>query len=1019
MRLSKRKSLATIMMAVVLVLAAVLSMFGGLGESESVYARTIETRDEMGAGDKIHFYMSSTGVLSWDAVPGAAKYRFRSFWLPGDFEDWSWLVEGTSYNIIGKYDELKRDTHKYRFEVTALDGSNNPMYGYTDYILYYYISPFLELGMPTNLRWDGKVARWDAVEGATEGYKVTLYDADGNSVGGYQITTNNYYDFSASVQAGYHFKVVTNKTATHRGSNANDSDRYTGYSLIFSKMGSEGHLNFRMSEGGNLEWDEVPGATGYEFETHYWPGDFKDLKKSLGYNEFYLVRDFGNRKLDTGWYRVLVKPQGVSGYDDEIMYYYVSPYDKLATPTNLDWDDKTAKWDEVEDAWNGYKVTLYDLTGETMATYETESTEYDFSGDHLGDGWTFSVSAKSTLLSRGSDAVTSLEFEPYTIESRVYDATLERDNSGGEITVETNHGGCAMGYGCYASATNETNVTMKAYPYDGYRFVAWKVGGPGGQTLSTDSTYTFSADSNIRIIGVFRDASEVHTVTFNSHGGSGVPTQTVPFGMPATEPEPTWDGHVFMGWYTEAGYENRYDFRENVEADITLHAKWAIAIPSVNILIDEPEEGGHPDFTLVAEGQHYTVEFREWQLYSSELDYPTMGPEDVFEYYNYYCLGYYLEADEGYAFPSDTVYTVNGHEAENAGTDEYHYIRYIFQLMPEVVPHTLHFEANGGSGEMEDVTGLTGIYTLPDCQFYPPANKRFEGWSENPEGDITTYVNMTDVDRTVYAIWEDLGPVIEHYINAANVLMDVPVAGEHPDTTLVADGEHYTVEIDDWIKYDEPGYPEMNPEEEVFQSGRQYQVSFRLYTDEGYGFADDAYYTVNGRTAGRAGGIGATYVYVRYNFRLLEEGEELEVTNRSEGNCSVTALPDGVKVTAEKACTVAITDDGGRHYKRIPAVVVDGEENTYKFSFTVFGWTEAAVSVNGDGDFDGEVSTGDSNLINRSLISDTLRPYRSLSALEAAIMDVDGDGEISTGDSNLINRSLISPALRPYKALEW
>ena len=38
---------------------------------------------------------------------------------------------------------------------------------------------------------------------------------------------------------------------------------------------------------------------------------------------------------------------------------------------------------------------------------------------------------------------------------------------------------------------------------------------------------------------------------------------------------------------------------------------------------------------------------------------------------------------------------------------------------------------------------------------------------------------------------------------------------------------------------------------------------------------------------------------------------------------------------------------------------------------------------------------------------------------DGIIFDLDGDGEATSGDSNLINRSLISPSLRPYKAIEW
>ena len=98
-------------------------------------------------------------------------------------------------------------------------------------------------------------------------------------------------------------------------------------------------------------------------------------------------------------------------------------------------------------------------------------------------------------------------------------------------------------------------------------------------------------------------------------------------------------------------------------------------------------------------------------------------------------------------------------------------------------------------------------------------------------------------------------------------------------------------------------------------------------------------------------------------------------------------------------------------------VVENGEERTNHYS--IGDCDEVKVVLKGDGDMDGAVSTGDTNLINRSLISTSLRPYRPLSDLERIILDVDGDGTITTGDSNLINRSLISPSLRPYKPIAW
>lgn len=66
------------------------------------------------------------------------------------------------------------------------------------------------------------------------------------------------------------------------------------------------------------------------------------------------------------------------------------------------------------------------------------------------------------------------------------------------------------------------------------------------------------------------------TVTFDSNGGSDVTAESVESGKTATEPvDPTREGYVFDGWYTDADCTIAYDFSSKVTEDITLYAKWA------------------------------------------------------------------------------------------------------------------------------------------------------------------------------------------------------------------------------------------------------------------------------------------------------------------------------------------------------------------------------------------------------------------------------------------------------------
>ncbi|MEY8387691.1 InlB B-repeat-containing protein [Oscillospiraceae bacterium 38-13] len=68
----------------------------------------------------------------------------------------------------------------------------------------------------------------------------------------------------------------------------------------------------------------------------------------------------------------------------------------------------------------------------------------------------------------------------------------------------------------------------------------------------------------------------VHTVTFDSQGGSAVNPIKVTHGKTAVQPgNPTRSGYAFGGWYKESGYTNAWNFTtDTVTGDITLYAKW-------------------------------------------------------------------------------------------------------------------------------------------------------------------------------------------------------------------------------------------------------------------------------------------------------------------------------------------------------------------------------------------------------------------------------------------------------------
>ena len=71
--------------------------------------------------------------------------------------------------------------------------------------------------------------------------------------------------------------------------------------------------------------------------------------------------------------------------------------------------------------------------------------------------------------------------------------------------------------------------------------------------------------------------------------------------------------------------------------------------------------------------------------------------------------------------------------------------------------YTVTFKANGGSGEMTDVTDVSGSYTLPTTTtFTPPEGKQFAGWATSADGEVITGTITVTENTTLYAVWEDI-----------------------------------------------------------------------------------------------------------------------------------------------------------------------------------------------------------------------------------------------------------------------
>lgn len=71
------------------------------------------------------------------------------------------------------------------------------------------------------------------------------------------------------------------------------------------------------------------------------------------------------------------------------------------------------------------------------------------------------------------------------------------------------------------------------------------------------------------------DKANVYTVSFDSNGGTNVKNQSIEKDKKVTKPtDPTREGYVFKGWFTDKALKKAYDFSAKVTGSFTLYAKW-------------------------------------------------------------------------------------------------------------------------------------------------------------------------------------------------------------------------------------------------------------------------------------------------------------------------------------------------------------------------------------------------------------------------------------------------------------
>jgi uncharacterized repeat protein (TIGR02543 family) len=149
------------------------------------------------------------------------------------------------------------------------------------------------------------------------------------------------------------------------------------------------------------------------------------------------------------------------------------------------------------------------------------------------------------------------------------------------VTFQSSGNGTLTGTASQTINYNGSSSPVTAIPASGYHFVNWA--GTGGFATSTSNPLAVNNVTTTQSITA-SFAINTYSVSFNSNGGTTIPSQSVNYNTTATKPtDPTKTGYTFTGWYTDSGLTVPFAITTAITADTTLYAKWAL-IPHDGII---------------------------------------------------------------------------------------------------------------------------------------------------------------------------------------------------------------------------------------------------------------------------------------------------------------------------------------------------------------------------------------------------------------------------------------------------
>lgn len=245
-----------------------------------------------------------------------------------------------------------------------------------------------------------------------------------------------------------------------------------------------------------------------------------------------------------------------------------------------------------------------------------------------------------------------------TEEVKKYKVVFDSDNGSPVPTIEVNEG---------EKVSAPKNPTKKDYI-----FVEWQL---NGKKFNFDTPITSDIELKAKWNNSTNNEEIIYTVTFNSNGGTEVPSQKIKKGEKVVVPQdPTRKGFKFGGWKFKT---KNYNFDDPVTSDIQLNAIWNPDTSEKTYLVSfNTNGGGTINSQTVKEGTTATEPktppkkdgyiFAEWQLNSQKYNFSTPVNSDIELYAKWYRIDYSIKY-KGEMWPKVSLSnsSIVGYEARN------------------------------------------------------------------------------------------------------------------------------------------------------------------------------------------------------------------------------------------------------------------------------------------------------------------------------------------------------------------